>query len=199
MVCCVGCVVVVLVALRRARESARRARCLVNLKQIGLATHMYSADWRDMFPTIGGPRGQGGVESLQLLYPEYLTDPALFVCPDDKSATRWDGRGPLGAKHCSYGYDHAHRSTDPPGVAIVADYDQIESPEGLPTCHRYSSWSGIHVLFTNMHVVWTITRYVGHGPGGKGRDDIYTRSHTLPPEEDSWITGIEIHAARTAP
>ncbi|HCG77333.1 TPA: prepilin-type cleavage/methylation domain-containing protein, partial [bacterium] len=32
-------------ALARAREQARRAVCLSNLKQIGLALHMYTQDY----------------------------------------------------------------------------------------------------------------------------------------------------------
>ena len=37
-------------ALSRAREMARRAVCLSNLKQIGLATHMYAQDYDDYLP-----------------------------------------------------------------------------------------------------------------------------------------------------
>jgi len=38
-------------ALSRARESARKAVCLSNLKQIGLACFMYAQDYNDRWPT----------------------------------------------------------------------------------------------------------------------------------------------------
>ncbi len=37
-------------ALSSAREKARQTRCISNLKQIGLATHMYTMDWDDYHP-----------------------------------------------------------------------------------------------------------------------------------------------------
>jgi len=38
----------------RARENARRASCQSNLKQLALAMIMYSQDYDEMFPAIGG-------------------------------------------------------------------------------------------------------------------------------------------------
>ena len=40
-------------ALSKARESARGSSCMNNLKQIGVATHMYITDWDDYFPGRG--------------------------------------------------------------------------------------------------------------------------------------------------
>ncbi len=44
---------ILLPALARAREAARRASCQNNLKQWGLVYKMYSGENRDMFPPIG--------------------------------------------------------------------------------------------------------------------------------------------------
>ena len=62
-------------ALSKAKEGARRASCLNNLKQIGLACHMYAQDNNGVFP-----------DKLSLLYPEYISSLRIFVCPstDDK-------------------------------------------------------------------------------------------------------------------
>ena len=39
-------------ALSKAREKARQAKCISNMKQIGLAVFMYANDWDGWFPTI---------------------------------------------------------------------------------------------------------------------------------------------------
>jgi hypothetical protein len=47
----------------RARESARRSTCLSNLKQIGLAFQMYTADWDEVYPsglTLAVPGPESG-------------------------------------------------------------------------------------------------------------------------------------------
>ncbi len=42
-------------ALSRAREAARQASCLNNVRQIGLAINMYCEAWNDAFPIYGHP------------------------------------------------------------------------------------------------------------------------------------------------
>ncbi|MCL4693770.1 MAG: DUF1559 domain-containing protein [Candidatus Hydrogenedentes bacterium] len=83
---------ILLPALARAREAARRASCQSNLKQWGLIHKMYASESAgELFPpgTITHPvRGDGviwpvhGVAS-EFLYPDYWTDPNLAVCPSD--------------------------------------------------------------------------------------------------------------------
>lgn len=81
-----------------AREKARQASCLSNVKQIGLAYHMYAADWDDtaaMAPwawwqtACGGGSGAlgmdwpGGPDWFVPLYP-YIKNTGLALCPSAK-------------------------------------------------------------------------------------------------------------------
>jgi prepilin-type N-terminal cleavage/methylation domain-containing protein/prepilin-type processing-associated H-X9-DG protein len=82
---------ILLPALARAREAARRASCQNNLKQFGIIFKMYSGENRDSFPppqrylgdAIRSPEFFAG----DALYPDYWNDPAIAICPSDARAT----------------------------------------------------------------------------------------------------------------
>ncbi|MCC6699648.1 MAG: type II secretion system protein [Candidatus Hydrogenedentes bacterium] len=95
---------VLLPALARAREAARRASCQSNLKQMGVVFKMYSSESKggrypqfqstwlpivdcdtgvEFLPggSFNGAPGHWLNPQMDLIYPEYLTDAAVLVCP----------------------------------------------------------------------------------------------------------------------
>ena len=80
---------ILLPALARAREAARRASCKNNLKQMGIIFKMYSSESNgSLYPPLKHA-GHDACDTIQLnfflqgdsVYPDYLTDPAVLLCP----------------------------------------------------------------------------------------------------------------------
>jgi len=114
-------------AVQQARGAAREAVCRNNLKQIGMAMSMYAVQYGDHLPH--DPRGP--LYSLALLYPDYLGDPKVFVCPDAEESA--DAVFPddcaLAGHRCSYGYDNeTHPRMTDPMTPIVAEKPGSHGP-----------------------------------------------------------------------
>ncbi len=97
---------ILLPALARAREAARRSSCQNNLKQWGLVFKMYAGEApSNLYPPVcmasfetrlceepsmplSGKRGVLAAGMLaSTVYPEYLTDAKILVCPSDAIET----------------------------------------------------------------------------------------------------------------
>ena len=99
---------ILLPALARAREAARRASCQNNLKQMGLVFKMYAGESKgELLPRIAQSQGHQGFNcnvvpgvsnallplggrartayspQMDLIMPEYLTDGNVMVCPSE--------------------------------------------------------------------------------------------------------------------
>ncbi len=115
---------ILLPALARAREAARRASCANNLKQMGIIFKMYAHESKgEKWPPLHGhdPMGSSasvpGCANVQddvdfcakmgAIYPEYLTDPAVLCCPSSGRGGAGDPKDALdivqmGTGPCAY-------------------------------------------------------------------------------------------------
>jgi prepilin-type processing-associated H-X9-DG protein len=74
-------------ALSRAHESARRSSCQNNLKQLGLVMKMYANESRGgLFPPVS-ERADNWAPRMSAVYPEYLSDPQVLICPSSPLQT----------------------------------------------------------------------------------------------------------------
>jgi prepilin-type N-terminal cleavage/methylation domain-containing protein/prepilin-type processing-associated H-X9-DG protein len=174
-------------ALSRSQESARRVRCLSNLRQLGFATHMYWDDYEgrafryrrgalrdgDVYWFGWLARGREGERafdpSSSALYP-YLESGGVGLCPSLGYALRQFKLKAIGA---AYGYGYNLQLSAPTGrspvnvaalarpgqVALLADAAQVNvfQPPASPDNPMLEEF-----YYVNTNEMTAHFRHVGH-------------------------------------
>jgi type II secretory pathway pseudopilin PulG len=73
-------------ALGRAKETAKRISCLNNLRQFGIAQKLYTDDFNGQFPHRGDGGGQPN-RWPQQMYDAYAHNVKMLLCPSDPTNT----------------------------------------------------------------------------------------------------------------
>jgi len=161
-------------ALSRAREMARRTKCISNLKQIGLALELYADDYNGLYPEAYGacdwetgcttnPVGAPGW--MKRLYPSYIGNEEVYRCPSNKEFRDYSYF--LGTRAAYLDAEEAFASVNrkkikyPSAFVLCGD---TSCPFTEEDCDKddYSNncilWSvhdgGINILFADGHVKW---------------------------------------------
>ena len=93
--------------LTQAREAAKRAGCLSNGRQIGMATMMYANDYDDGMPLFAmydttPPAGQAGHKGVEILVLPYTKNQDIFRSPLDAGGPYLQGGDPAVAGRATY-------------------------------------------------------------------------------------------------
>jgi prepilin-type N-terminal cleavage/methylation domain-containing protein/prepilin-type processing-associated H-X9-DG protein len=156
-------------ALNQAREKARRANCLSNLKQIGLGIAMYADNYNGRMP-LGGP-GIGDLTDSYNLLSNIVTSAKVFACPSDSSAKAQTAfpllNASVAAMSISYSYTYCLYWQDQPDSIIALDrMGKAVLAVGYTKGAKWNSTgtpiaphkdSGGNVLFNDGHVSWNNT------------------------------------------
>jgi len=187
----------------RAREKARQASCLSNLKQLELAAIMYKGDYDetnfiDRMPTTNAPTPTGPYASTyggnfyfwtDTLAP-YIKNTQIWLCPSDIS----NGTTCCVPPRRSYqpNGDMVYTTTGVKEAAIVAPAETIHLIESNYNTRAHYSDQGSYAMPGNPasrhNQGWNIAYCDGHAKWFRGDDSFVSGGNSYPSIKARWWT-----------
>ena len=184
----------------RARENARRSACLSNVKQIGLATQMYSQDYDEYLVSYAYPEPDGNpIYGWHVALDSYLKNRQLLVCP---SATKISTNSAISCDPTavndllvsgSYGYNYQYlgRYTVSGGVYTLAPISsaavtkasetvmitEISGLAGSTATMRPTDWGNANSSACDTSAVKVLGNQNGKWHGQDGSNILYVDGH----------------------
>ncbi len=169
-------------ALSRAKQKGQLARCLSNLRQVGITMAMYTGDHNDQFPYSGRDWPQMAFVDLLKLFNPYISTNAraLYLCPSDRGRgfnIEWTKLNPgTGMKTNdllfpnSYYYYDTFYHTDDNGTLKVRKVSDVRSPakKAIDPCFASSAGTAFDVRKNS----------TTGGHGQKGMALLFVEGHT---------------------
>jgi prepilin-type N-terminal cleavage/methylation domain-containing protein/prepilin-type processing-associated H-X9-DG protein len=144
-------------ALARAKEKGRRIRCLSNEKQMGLGSQLYADE--DDKNALAGTQNSGD-DDVNWLYPNYVPNPNVFLCPSTQNSINITNTGTTSANPPWYadlgnssGVSYATRLHGVTRIALDlqhaamngTDRSSPHSPYGYDASHKRGSGTSYEI------------------------------------------------------
>lgn len=179
--------------LSRARGKALDIGCIANLRQWGIATHLFAMENQDYLPKDGALGGQSTVEGWYVDLPRVLQIPAYHTRPWRTNATVpiersvWIcPRNPRRSNSNNLFHYCLNREVNGAGSSQQARLGSIRGPEQVPwlfdngRLSPVGNWdwvhtnvhnAGAHILFLNGRVQWLPKPAYWNSKLNRGRTD----------------------------